>query len=152
MSKTPRPVTHSPVNMTEQVKTVTISSGDLKALNATPQTLVSAPASGFALVFDGMSIHKPSGTAYAGVAAGEDMVVNYTDENGAEVARCETTGFLDQTSAETRYVMPHSAASGVSDITPVVDAPLVLHLLAGEITTGDSDLTIRIKYRVVDVV
>jgi hypothetical protein len=43
------------------------------------------------------------------------------------------------------------AASGVSDITPVANAALVLHMLTGEITTGDSPLHVRVFYRVVPV-
>lgn len=131
---------------------VTITSAQLLALFATPQTLVAAPGAGLALVFNGAVIHKPAGTAYAGVAAGEDLSIKYTDASGAEVAQCEATGFLDQATAQTRFVRPQTAASGNSAITPVANAPLVLHMLAGEITTGTSDLNIRVYYRVVPTV
>lgn len=131
---------------------VLITSAQLLALNATPQTLVPAPGStAQALIFEGMLVHKPAGTAYAGIAAGEDLSVKYTDGSGAAVGGCETTDFLDQATAQTRYVRPTAAASGVSDITPVADAPLVLHLLTGEITTGNSPLHVRVFYRVVPV-
>lgn len=131
-------------------KRVVITSAQLLALNATPQTLVAAPGAGFALIFEGMVIQKPAGTAYAGIAAGEDLSVKYTDGSGLEVGECETTGFLDQTTAQMRYMRAHTAASGISDITPVANSPLVLQLLVGEITTGDSDLNCEIQYRVVD--
>lgn len=128
---------------------VLVTSAQVLALNATPITIVTAPGASLGLIFEGGVIHKPAGTAYAGVAAGEDLSVKYTDESGAEVAQCETTGFLDQATAQTRYVHPHSAASGASQITPVANAVLVLHLLVGEITTGDSPLHVRYLYRVV---
>jgi hypothetical protein len=129
--------------------TKVIASAAILTLNATPVTLVAAPGSGLALVFEGAVVYKPAGTAYAGIAAGEDLAVKYTDASGAAVATCETTGFMDQATAQLRYVRPFTAASGVSDITPVANSPLVAHLLSGEITTGTSALRVRVFYRVV---
>ena len=126
-----------------------VTSAQLLALNAAPIEIVPAPGAGRALIFEGELIHKPAGTAYAGIAAGEDLSVKYTDAAGAEVAQCETTGFLDQATDQVRYSRGHTAASVASDITPVANAALVLHLLVGEITTGDSDLVLEVHYRVV---
>lgn len=131
---------------------VVIAAADVLALNAAPQAIVPAPGAGKANIFAGAVIRKPAGTAYAGIAAGEDLSVKYTDGSGLEVAQCETTGFLDQTDDQVRWVRPHAAASGPSQITPVANAALVLHLLVGEITTGDSDLELEVHYRVVKTV
>ncbi len=128
---------------------VLLSSAELLALNATPQEILPAPGANLAIIFEGAVIHKPAGTAYAGIAAGEDLSFKYTNGAGAEVAQCEATGFLDQATAQTRHVRPHTAASGVSDKTPTAAAALVLHMLVGEITTGNSALHIRVFYRVV---
>lgn len=129
---------------------VTITTAQLLALNATPIQIVAAPGANKALIFDGLTIRKPAGTAYAGIAAGEDLAVNYTDGSGLEVGQCETTGFLDSTADQVRYVRAHRSASGASQITPVVNAILVLQLLVGEIITGDSDLNLQVFYRVVE--
>ena len=131
---------------------VTITSAQLLALFATPRTLVAAPGAGLALILDSAVLHKPAGTAYAGIAAGEDLSIKYTDAAGTALGGCEATGFLDQTTAQTRFLWGYNAASGVSDITPVANAPLVLHMLTGEITTGDSNLLVRVYYRVVPTV
>lgn len=128
---------------------VVISSAQLLALNATPQTLVPAPGAGLALIFEGAWIVKPAGTAYGGIAAGEDLAVRYTDGAGTQVGNAETTGFLDQTTIQSRYMRPWNAASGVSDINPTINAALVLHMLTGEITTGDQPLHVRVFYRIV---
>ena len=128
---------------------VLVSSAELLALFATPKTLVPAPGANLGLVFEGAVIHKPAGTAYAGIAAGEDLSFKYTNAAGAEVGQCEATGFLDQTTAQTRYARAHTAASANSAVTPVANAALVLHMLVGEITTGDSPLHVRVNYRVI---
>jgi len=129
---------------------VTITSAQLLALNATPITLVAAPGVGFALIFQGMVIQKPAGTAYGGIAIGEDLSVKYTGAAGAEQGQCETTGFLDSAADQIRFVKPYHAASLVSDITPVANAALVLHLLVGEVITGTSPLNCEVQYTIVD--
>lgn len=127
---------------------VVVAAADVLTLNATPVAIVPAPGAGLAAIFEGAMIRKAAGTAYAGIAAGEDLSVKYTDASGAEVAQCEATGFLDQTTNQIRWVRPHAAASGGSAITPVENAALVLHMLVGEIITGDSDLEIEVHYRI----
>lgn len=131
---------------------VSISSAELLALNATPKQIVAAPGANLALVLESVVAYKAAGTAYAGIAAGEDLSIKYTDASGLEVAEFETVGFLDQATAQTRYASAFRAASGVSSITPVANAALVMQLLVGEITTGNSALKLRVYYRVVPTV
>ena len=128
---------------------VLVSSAELLALNATPKTLIPAPGASLALVFEGAVIHKPAGTAYAGIAAGEHLSVKYTDGSGTQVTEAESDGFLDQATAQTRYLRPFNAASGDAAVNPTANAALVLHLLTGEITTGNSALHVRVFYRVI---
>lgn len=132
-----------------QFADVTISSAQLLALNATPRQILAAPGAGLANVLIDVVAYKAAGTAYAGIAAGEDLSIKYTDASGLEVAEIETTGFLDQATAQTRYATAFRAASGISSITPVANAALIMMLLSGEITTGNSALKLRVYYRVV---
>lgn len=128
---------------------VTVSSAELLALNATPKTLVAAVPNA-ALIFEGAVAYMPyNSVAYNGVAAGEDLSIKYTNGSGAEVAQCEATGFVDQTTNQLRYIRPQAAATGSSAITPVANAALVLHMLVGEIATGNSVLKLRVYYRIV---
>jgi hypothetical protein len=127
---------------------VTVSSAELLALFATPKTLVAAPAAGFMNVFEGIVISKPAGTAYAGIAGGEDLLVSYTDASGTALATLETTGFLDQATVQTRYAPAYKAASGVNSLTPT-NTSIVMSLLVGEIITGTSALNCRVYYRVI---
>lgn len=124
---------------------VTITTAQLLALNATPVELVAAPGAGKANVLEEATFYKAAGTAYDGIASGEDLSVKYTNGSGAEVAQVETTGFLDQATAQVRH-----AKAAVAAVAPVANAALVAHLLVGEIATGDSDLKVRVRYRIID--
>lgn len=130
----------------------TVPAASVLTLNNAAVTLLAAPGANKAIIFEGAVIHKPAGTAYAAVAADDDLAIRYTNGSGLVVGECEMTGFADSTSAQTRYIRAYSAASAESQITPVANAVLVAHMLNGEITTGDSDFLFRIYYRVIDTV
>lgn len=136
------------------VADVTITSAQVLALNATPQTMITAPGAGLAIVPLLTVAYKAAGVAYAGIAAGEDLALRYTDGSGTILTAVETTGFLDQTTAQTRIALtPQSAAgTGKVELTPTANAAVVAHLLSGEITTGDSDIKLKIYYRIVPTV
>ena len=135
------------------IEDVTISSAEVLALNATPKELIPAPGANKAIIFLGAMIHKPAGTAYAGIAAGEDLAIKYTNGSGLDLGQCEMTGFADQTTAQTRYLRPVvQGTAPISSFTPAANAALVAHMVVGEITTGDSPFRLRIFYQIVDTV
>jgi hypothetical protein len=129
-----------------------ITTGELLALNATPQQITDGPAATEFIVFDGAWIwYDYNAAAYGGIAAGEDLTITY-EGAGAEVGRCETTGFLDQTADEVRWVPPLAPAIATAagiDGTALLGKHLEIALLTAEITTGDSPLKIRTFYHVV---
>ncbi len=123
---------------------VTISSAELLALNAVPKQLIAAPGAGKALILVDAQLELPyATTAYAGIAAGEDLEIRYTNGAGQLVATVETTGFLDAVATAHRHVYPASTAA----IVPAENAALVMDLAVAEITTGDSPLKVRVRYR-----
>lgn len=123
---------------------VTVTTAQVKALNATPVQLVAAPGTGLMIVPVLAQLYLPYvSAAYACIAAGEDLEIRYTNGSGTLWATIETTGFLDQTATQHRVVLPTAAAA----FTPAANAPLVLDLAAGEIITGDSPLKVRTYYR-----
>lgn len=138
-------VLYNPMGLTK----TTITSAQLLALNATPQTIVPAAPTGFANIFMGMGLYKPAGTAYAGIAATEDLVAKYTDGSGQQVsAYVEPVGFLDQTTAQIRWVGPIASigTTTAGDVTPLA-AAIVLQMLVGEITTGTGGLIVWAYFR-----
>ena len=136
----------------ESIARVLITSAQLLALNATPQTLVPAPGAGKAILFSRMLVHKAAGTAYAGIAGGEDLQVRYTAAAGAVAGGIlETTGFLDQATAQTRRLADIGGIEATSTSKIVTEnAPIVLHLQSAEIITGTSDLICHVYYDVID--
>lgn len=128
----------------------TITSAQLLALNATPVEIIPAPGAGKALILEGALLFLDyAGVAYAGIAAGEDLSFKYTNAAGAEVMRVETTGFLDATADALRYARPTDLTNMIPVHTPIANAPIVAHMLVGEIITGTSPLYVRAYYRVV---
>ncbi len=130
---------------------VTITTAQMLALNATPIEVIPAPGAGYALVLDSVLAYKPAGTAYAAIHTDDDIAFKYTDANGAAVAEIEATGFLDQATAQTRFAQSYRAASAESSMTPS-NTPIVAHMLNGEVTTGTSDLKLRLFYRIIPLV
>lgn len=131
----------------------TITSAQLLALNATPITVLAAPGAGLANIVERVVVRKPAGTAYAGIAAGEDLVLKQTDASGAQVCGAiETTGLLDSASATAAVAFgPGATGSTAGSYLLVANAAIVAHLLVGEITTGDSPIYLEILYDTVRV-
>ena len=130
------------------VDRVTVTSAQVLALFATPQTIVASPGDGYYIELVSATIYKAAGTAYAGVAAGEDLFFGL-GSSSIECARVETTGFVDQATAQTRHVNGRAGTAAVADFAPTgTGMALVMGLLVGEITTGDSDLKVEVRYRV----
>lgn len=130
----------------------TVTNAQLLALNATPISVLAAPGAGFANVFHGaMVFYDHTTTACGGVAAGEDLVFKYTDGSGEQVSpHVETTGFIDQSADEMRWVGALGADAAVSDVEPVANAAIVIQLLVGEvITCSGQALKVRVFYQVI---
>lgn len=130
------------------VDQVSLTTTNIKALRATPFSLVVAPGAGKALEFVSAQLYYDYATA--GLTESEDnFAVKYTDGSGVAVSQAiETTGFID------------AAADYATNALPKIDAivakagaenqALVLHNTGdGEISgTGGGVLRVRTTYRV----
>lgn len=136
----------------ERVTDKIITSAQILTLNATPVTLIAAPGANKAIIFLGAVVATGGGTAYAGIAATEEFSFKYTGAAGLNVSTVETTGWLDQTTAQVRWAQPHTS-NITTDVpesyTPVANAALVAHMVVGEITTGNYPISVRVFYRIV---
>jgi len=134
------------------VQETTIATAAVKTLNATPVVIIPAPsADEFVAFVDATLFLDFASAAYDGIAAGEDLLVSYTDASGQAVGVVECTGFMDQGADTIRYLPGPSIAavdgSTANDLTPVAQAAIVISMLVGEIATGDSPLKVRARYR-----
>lgn len=124
---------------------VTLTSAQLLALQTTPITVIAAPGANKAVLIESVELRHAGGTAYANIAAGDDIFLKYTDGSGAQCfTTLETTGLLDQTTAQIR----HYPNNTIGAHTPVANA-VVVASLGGAIDTGNFDLILRIRYRIV---
>ena len=108
------------------VRAVEISTAQMRALNVTPHTLVPTPGTGKAIVVEGFSLSKPSGTAFSLVAAGEDLEFRYSDAAGLKIAEAETTGLLNVNGERHRWVSVYRSTSDNSAIEPVNNGAIVV--------------------------
>ncbi len=135
----------------QRIATKTITSTQVLALNATPVEVIAAPGAGKAIVIERVKGVTAGGTAYGAIAAGEDLALRYTNGSGTIQTVLETTGWLDQVTAQVRTARPSSAAgTALVEFTPVADAAIVAHMLLGEITTGDYPVLLTVYYRIVN--
>lgn len=139
----------------EYTDTVTLTAAQVKLLYTTPITLIAAPGAGYAIQFlDALLFLDHGGTDYTGVAAGEDLTISYTNAAGEAVALIETDPFMIASADAWRYCTPSGSADNADNayIIPVANALLCIHMLVGNIATGDSPLKLAIHYKVVPTV
>jgi hypothetical protein len=132
-----------------RIADLTLTTAQVLALFTTPITLLAAPGLLKAIVPVSLTAFLDyNSAAYDGVAGGEDIVVSYTNAAGLALFNIECTGFIDQAADTIRYARPSQAIA--VDAIPVVNAAVVVHMLTGNIATGNSPLKLRMAYRIIN--
>ena len=119
------------------------STTQVRALNSTIREVIPAPPDGKFIALEKVVVTKPVGTAFGGIAAGEDLEFRYTDASGLEIMDIETTGFLSLAVHAVRI-----GAVAVADYIPVVGAAIILRNSGA--LTGGSPIYVQCFYRIVD--
>lgn len=132
------------------VATVTLTNAEIKALRATPKTLVAAPGSGKLLEFVSAQLKLVAG-ANALTESTANLAVKYNDGSGAQVSdTIEATGFIDQTA--NTMTNARAKLDAIVAYASAANKALVLHNLgAGEFggnAAADATMTVIVTYRV----
>jgi len=123
---------------------VSLSAAQVDGAFTTPVELVAAPGAGFVNIVDRVIVSKAAGTAFGGIAIGEDIQIEYGTANVAVVTDIETTGFLDQTALEQRIARAVDPTGGL-DLQGYANDNIEFTLLVGDIT-GGSALVVEVWY------
>lgn len=128
----------------------TITNAEIKALRATPKTLVAAPAAGKVLEFVALALFLDYGSNVLTESA-DNMAVRYTDGSGGIVSQAiEATNFID--AAADTYTNALPKIDSIHAKTACDGKALVLHNTGdGEYAGnagGDTIIRYKIAYRV----
>lgn len=144
MAKTPRPVNAINVRQGVQTREKRFTNAQVKALRATPQTLIPAPGAGRAIIVESVDL-VCSAAAAAYTESADNLVVEYS--GGTDIVEVEATGFVDQAAVETRSIRTAATLT-----TPVANEAVQLKNNGdGELGGGNAanTLSVRIRYRVI---
>lgn len=146
MSRNPRPVTNTNTIPGTRRRRVQLTNAQVKALRATPITLIPAPGAGRAVVVD--SIYLVSDAAEAAwTESSDNLALEYS--GGTDILTVETTGFLDQAAVEARIARP---AVALTEPVPN-EAVRIVNSGDGEFGGGDAanSLSVLLEYRILPV-
>ena len=129
----------------EQVTRTVLTVGQTRALNGTEIEIIPAPGAGKIIVpARGIVLHLPAGTAFSGIASGEDLTFQYEGGSVNPYGTVETTGFLSVNTAQTRILVPAGSTARAPAVNTAVEITN-----SGVIGGGRSGLTIYAYYFVV---
>jgi len=129
---------------------VSLTNAEIKALRATPKTLVAAPGAGKYLEFAGAVLFLDYGSN-ALTESADNLAVRYTDGSGTIVSQAiEATGFIDQTADTATNALPKIDA--IAAKSACENKALVLHNTGdGEYAgnaAADTVMRVKVAYRV----
>jgi len=127
----------------------TLTSAQLKALKATPVTLIAAPGAGKAILVTGLAFHYSFGTVAYTLNAGTIRLFQGAVADNHPLCASVASGLVDQT-ADTSNV--GQAVTGTGNIAKAKAENVAITVAndgAAEMTLGDGTLDIIIKYNIV---
>lgn len=126
-----------------QVSEHRFTAAQMRTLNATVLEVIPDPGDGKFIFLDHVVATKHVGTAFGGIAAGEDLEFRFNNATGHEILDIETTGFLDQATLQIR-----TGTVSATDYTPVTSTRVIMRAVGA--ITGGSAVIIQCYYRVFD--
>lgn len=128
---------------------IELTAVQMRAGFSAPTELVAAPGAGFVLLVSEVRVSKAAGTAFGGIAAGEDITIVYSGGTDPVVTDIETTDFLDSVADELRITRAVDVALGF-DLTALANTAIDYELLIADITLG-SPVVFDVYYERIDL-
>jgi predicted RecA/RadA family phage recombinase len=123
-----------------------LESADVKALKATPITLVAAPGADLAIVPVAVAIVVDYGGTNAFTETADDLSIGYLA--GAEIMEIESTGLIDQANDEWRYITFEHAETFIPEENVAVCITNLDDEIGGN-AGADNEIHVRLYYRLV---
>lgn len=152
----PRPATVGSADLDPTLlkyATVTLTNAEIKALRATPKTLVAAQGANKVIEFVSAVIKLVAGTNVLTETA-DNMAVKYNDGSGAAISQTiESTGFIDQTANTVTNALPK--IDTIAALSAAANKAIVLHNTGdgefGGNAANDATMVVKVAYRVHDL-
>ena len=125
---------------------VTLSSAQVKALKATPITLVTAPGTNLANVPVAINIVVNYAGSNAFTESSDDLSIGYA--SAGEIMEIESTGLIDQTGDEWRYITFEHAETFIPAENEIIEIVNLDDEIAGN-AGNDNTIIVRLYYRTV---
>lgn len=129
-----------------QTAEVTLTAAQVKALKATPISLVAAPGADLAIVPVAINLVANYGGTNAFTESADDLSIGYS--GGAEIMEIESTGLIDQTNDEWRYITFEHAETFIPEENTAVVITNLDDEIAGN-AANNNTVAVRLYYRVV---
>ncbi len=124
---------------------LTIPTASVLVLNGTPLTIVAAPGSGKYIEVISASVNM----TYKSIAYATNTIVQLIN-TGADIAQIEESYILPATvSKNTKFNSSLSVAAGQTQI--ITNTALQVKVKTGNPTAGDSDIIVKVLYRIITI-
>ncbi len=135
-----------PVWTVTRTAEVTLTSAQIKALKATPIEIVAAPGANLAVVPVAINLVVNYGGSNVFTESADDLSIGYN--SGAEIKEIESTGLIDQTNDEWRYITFEHAETFIPEENVAVEIINLDDEIAGN-AGNDNTIALRLYYRLV---
>ena len=135
--------------------TVNLTSAQVKALRATPATIIAAPGAGKLIVVDSVTLQLNYGGTNVFTESIDNLVLEYGDSGTDITASIETTGLIDQSADTTAVYYPANIAAMANATVGINESVQLFNTGDGEIAgnaANDNTLNVTVSYHIVSMV